>query len=390
MGEKTRARANMEKAGVPVVPGSTAPVPVRGRGAHLRREDRLPGDAEGRRRRRRQGHAAGGRAGRLRLGLAVGPERGAQRLRQRRGVPREVPRGAAPRGDPGLRRPARQHRPPQRARVLGAAAAPEGHRGDALPHPHPRDARGDGRGGGEGGEGGRLRRRGHGGVPRRPAPELLLPGDEHPASGRAPGDRVGHRARPGGLADPRRPGRAAGASAAEPPRGHGIEVRVYAEDPAQNFMPSPGPDHLPARAVAGPNVRDDSGVYAGLHRAHGLRPDDLQALGLGADPARGHRPDAARPLRVRGEGHHHQHPLPARHPRPPRVRGRELRHRLPPASALGAARAARPPARRGGPARGGGGRLPAGPAPPAHPRPGHGAARRDPRPGGCGRAGSRR
>ncbi|MBS1820960.1 MAG: acetyl-CoA carboxylase biotin carboxylase subunit [Acidobacteria bacterium] len=45
-------------------------------------------------------------------------------------------------------------------------------------------------------------------------------------------------------------------------RGHAVECRIYAEDPGNNFFPSPG---LITRLVqpGGPGIREDCGVYAG-------------------------------------------------------------------------------------------------------------------------------
>jgi len=46
------------------------------------------------------------------------------------------------------------------------------------------------------------------------------------------------------------------------PRGHAMEVRLYAEDPENNFFPSPG-KILSRQVPSGPGIRLDEGVYEG-------------------------------------------------------------------------------------------------------------------------------
>ena len=87
---------------------------------------------------------------------------------------------------------------PGGAGVLAPAAPPEGGRGGAVAGGRPGAAAPHGRGGGPRGRGGRLHQRRDGRVPARRVGGVLLPGDEHPPPGRAPGHRAGHRRRPGG------------------------------------------------------------------------------------------------------------------------------------------------------------------------------------------------
>ncbi len=65
-------------------------------------------------------------------------------------------------------------------------------------------------------------------------------------------------------------------------------MRIYAEDPAQNFMPSPGRINY-LRVPGGPNVRDDSGVYAGYTVPNVYDPMISKLSRVGAHAARGHR-----------------------------------------------------------------------------------------------------
>ena len=102
-------------------------------------------------------------------------------------------------------------------------------------------------------------------------------------------------------------------------RGHAIECRIYAEDPAQGFLPQAGPSLL-YREPQGPGIRVDSGVQGRLRGVGALRSDAgetdrarLDARGSAA--TRDHRV-----ARLRDSRHPHQHSVPAADPRAPAIR----------------------------------------------------------------------
>ena len=103
----------------------------------------------------------------------------------------------------------RQRARARRPRLLAAAPPPEGRRGGAAARPAPTTSAADAPRGGVA----RPARRSATSAPARWSssfdgrPGVLLPGDEHPAAGRAPGHRVRHRRRPGRSAGRRGRGR---------------------------------------------------------------------------------------------------------------------------------------------------------------------------------------
>jgi acetyl-CoA carboxylase, biotin carboxylase subunit len=65
-------------------------------------------------------------------------------------------------------------------------------------------------------------------------------------------------------------------------RGHAIECRIYAEDPDNNFFPSPGKITL-LLAPSGPGIRRDSGMYEGWTVPIDYDPLLAKLIGYGTD-----------------------------------------------------------------------------------------------------------
>jgi acetyl-CoA/propionyl-CoA carboxylase biotin carboxyl carrier protein len=66
------------------------------------------------------------------------------------------------------------------------------------------------------------------------------------------------------------------------PRGHAIEARLYAEDPAAGFLPATGTVHV-YREPEGPGVRVDSGIRAGSEVGTAYDPMLAKVIAHGAD-----------------------------------------------------------------------------------------------------------
>ncbi len=269
---------------------------------------------------------------RIRGGARVRAARGEVLIRRRARAGRKIPDGAASHRDPGVRGHAGQCRVSVRARLLGAAPPPEGARGSAGAGDEGGASPRDGRGGGCRRARNRLCRRGNRRVHRRRHVRarrgVLLHGDEHPAPGRASGDRDDHRPRSRRMAAARRRRRATSEAAGRAcdrrtcPRGANLRGRSGARVPAldRHARPSARASHerIGPRRHGRARGRRDIAV---------LRPDDRQAR----RPRRGSRGRAAPHVRgaggIRDRRRVDQHRAAATDRRARRVRVGPRRHR---------------------------------------------------------------
>ena len=125
-------------------------------------------------------------------------------------------------------------------------------------------------------------------------------------------------------------------------RGHAIECRVYAEDPDNNFFPSPG-QITRLISPSGPGIRRDSGMYEGWNVPIEYDPLLAKLVGYGETRDAGHRPPAARAVRIFRRRHQDQYLAVSPHPERPGFPRGQSGHRLsrPPAGEAAATRPTR-------------------------------------------------
>ncbi len=137
LGDKIGSKLIAEEVGVPVAPWSRGGVDTLEDAKAAGRAHRLPPHAQGDRRRWRARHPARRLRRRPHRRLRAHPRRGAARVRLGRRLPREARHRRPSHRGPGHRRRPGQRVGGRRARLLGAAPQPEGHRGVRLPRAQP-------------------------------------------------------------------------------------------------------------------------------------------------------------------------------------------------------------------------------------------------------------
>ena len=337
MGSKIEARRLMQAAGVPVVPGET---PDDQSDAGMRR----PSTGSGCPRSSRPRPAAAARAcgaccdaRRDRRGGSGGAARSDGGVRRRHALRRAADRAAPPRRGADLRRRITAHvDAPVRARVLGAAAAPEGDRREPVAVGHPGAARRITDAAVRAARGGRLPQRRHDRVPgrvvrARPATSrafYFLEMNtrlqvEHPVTEQVTGVDLVRGA------TARRVGRAAAVDAGRPgtarPCDRGARLR---RGSGARISAAGGPPAALPRAAAARRARSTRGVAEGDDVS--VHYDPLLAKVIASAETRdaGDRPADRRAARLSDPRHPHQHPVPASDPRASAVSRGRRRHRV--------------------------------------------------------------
>ena len=111
------------------------------------------------------------------------------------------------------------------------------------------------------------------------------------------------------------------------PKAHAIECRIYAEDPDNGFLPSPGRIQG-LRVPQGPGVRDDSGAYEGGEVPIFYDPMISKLITWGDTREHAIAAHAPRARRIPGARHPHDDPVLPVDPRGRGLQGGAIRHQL--------------------------------------------------------------